>query len=169
MARAFIVEFDEEQHFSPLRYVTLGVLARTVEVNYDVTLYRRYYQDGEYFARFLRKHRLRGVAAATMSTPEGFLGALANFGDLSCNGFVKPKPCFPFVGGRIAQRAYYDCLRDFFYRSRHGVAMGLKPIIRVSLYQIEERVGCSLEQAHLGAVVEAVSSAVHSLAPDRRR
>jgi hypothetical protein len=149
-----IVEFDEEQHFSPFRYVTFRVLARTIEVHYDVTLYKRCCQGSEYFARFLRKHWLRGVTTARMPTPDSFLDALINLGDLSGNGFVKPKPCFPFVGGRIAQRAYYDCLRDFFYRSRSGVAMRLKPIIRVFLYQIEERVGCSLEQARFEAVVE---------------
>lgn len=161
-----IVEFDEEQHFSPFRYATLGIIKKTIEVDYDLGLYRGYCRSAEHFERFARKHRLRGMDVSEATTSQDFLAALAKSGNLSGNGFVSPKPCFPFVGGRIAQRAYYDCLRDFFHRSPPGVAMGLKPILRVSIYQVEERVGCALDKAEQCLVTEAVSSIVNSLVSD---
>lgn len=156
-----VVEFDEEQHFSPFRLATLSVVRRAVEVAYDLDSYRRYCREPLYVELFLKNHRLRGLDSSEFSSPRKLVDELSRHqDDLKRNGYVNPKRRFPFMGGRIAQRAYYDCLRDFFHASRHGKSMGLKPIIRVSIYQIEELIGGPMNRAEPRAVTEAVRSIV---------
>lgn len=153
-----IIEFDEEQHFSPFRHATLRPISETIEVRYDLSLYNKYCLSHETFVRFLEKHRIAHLGITAPCSTQSLLEALSGEGDLGSNGYVAPKKCFPFLGGRIAQRAYYDVLRDFFHRSKSGRKMGLKPIVRVSIYQIEERVGGSMEKAPFEAIVDAVAS-----------
>lgn len=45
--------------------------------------------------------------------------------------------------------------------------MGLKPIVRVSICQVEERVGCSMEKARFEAIVEAIGSILSNLRESR--
>ena len=158
-----IIEFDEEQHFSPFRLETLPVVQRTVEVAYDVELYRRYCCEPRYIERLLKKHRLRDPAWSRFLSPRALVNELARHQDaLKGVSYVRPTRQFPVLGGRIAQRAYYDCLRDFFHVSRAGKAMGLKPIVRVSIYQVEEMLGGPMDRAALQAVANAVRAVLPS-------
>jgi hypothetical protein len=158
-----IIEFDEEQHFSSFRLVTLPVIQRTVEVAYDLELYRKYCCEPRYTERLLKKHRLRDPAWSRFLSTRALVDELARHQDaLKGISYVRPTRQFPFFEGRIAQRAYYDCLRDFFHVSGAGKAMGLKPIISVSIYQVEELLGGPMDRAELQAVVDAVRAVLPS-------
>lgn len=127
-----IIEFDEEQHFSPYRKEALTILK---EKHIDLWFIESYLElciDIKHFDTMLKKQRIKYKADDILSLNE-FYEILVNTPNNS--NYIKERPGFDFVGGRIAQRAYYDLLRDLAYLSPKN--SHLKQIIRFSKYEIE--------------------------------
>ena len=125
-----IIEFDEEQHFTPARLDALRLLQKIEGLDF-LDLYKQLCEFEPYLNGFvLPKHRIR----------DKFDGPITNFSEFQVwhssitpkekkNGYIGPKPGFSFIGGRIAQRAYYDTLRDVAHLSASNTSK-LFPIIR---------------------------------------
>jgi|GEM_PF-1638360 len=146
-----LIEFDEEQHFSPCRMAVISTLADSVELGFDAAEHKSICMDEAAFTTFLRKSRLSQWRSAFRSLPtdaESFLRLLSEqLQGEELSGYVGPKPGFPFVGGRIAQRAYYDSLRDCFHVTRIGRSVGLRPTIRIAKRTVERMLGQPIERA----------------------
>lgn len=130
-----IVEFDEEQHFTPARLVTLNALAG---MDYEglAQVYSAIINNNNYFLNsVLGKHRLNFSAGDKVPAWEDFKDMVLANGK-SNNGYISPKNGFPYLGGRIAQRAYYDLLRDLAHLSEFNKGR-LNPAIRVPKFLIE--------------------------------
>ena len=97
-----IIEFDELQHFTEFRLQTLLHYPADMYLGFDIESYRSWCD--EYSIKALKK---------------------------GPSGYRKPRPEFPFEGGRAAQRALFDTFRDLL-PSRHG----LNPTIRISEFQL---------------------------------
>ena len=97
-----IIEFDEVQHFTEYRLRTLMHYPSYFRFGFDIDAYRVWcIQHSE---RALKKGQ---------------------------SGYRKPKPEFPFQGGRAAQRALFDACRDLL-----PPRYGLNPTIRISEFQL---------------------------------
>lgn len=136
-----LVEFDEEQHFSPYRRASLDALEGLVEVRYGLSAYREYCRDPAKFREFWRTSRLparllpgRGVVESSAQLASILF---RNQRDLPDSGYFRAVAGFPFTGGRIAQRAYYDTLRDCVHESPQWQACGMKPVFRISVWDVE--------------------------------
>jgi hypothetical protein len=159
-----LVEFDEEQHFSPFRLATIEILSPEVQgQRFDLDLYRRYCTDPVCFRRFWDKHRLPPDLLRPGQTPPRsvleFTGTiLRRLPPNPATRYYASVPGFPFVGGRIAQRAYYDALRDCYHLTREGRMLGLRPVIRIAKYQVESALGKSMGAAGASELQDAVAS-----------
>lgn len=159
-----LVEFDEEQHFSPFRLATLEILGQLIEPRFDIGLFMGYCLDPVCFRRFWLKHRLppdllRAGQAPPRSVLEFTGSLLRRLPPNPATRYYAPVSGFPFVGGRIAQRAYYDALRDCYHLTAEGCRLGLRSVIRVAKYQVEAALGKSMAVAgtdELRAAVAAV-------------
>lgn len=49
------------------------------------------------------------------------------------NNYIEKKPGFNYPGGRLAQRAVYDLMKDLY----HVIKPECKPIIRFSIFEFE--------------------------------
>lgn len=106
-----IVEFDEEQHFTPARKDTLKHLLNILPDNY-LSSYVEICNDLNYLNDFvLKKHRVKNKLKSLPKSFIYFVKWLEQSNEKS-SGYISEKKGFKFLGGRIAQRAYYDCLRD---------------------------------------------------------
>jgi len=106
-----IVEFDEEQHFTPARLETLNILKNSVKLPY-LDIYIEICNDLNYLnTAVLNKHRISFKLDKYPTTFKNFLEWLNNQ-EIKESGYIEGKNGFDFKGGRIAQRAYYDSLRD---------------------------------------------------------
>lgn len=106
-----IVEFDEEQHFTPARKETLKELSLVCDNNY-IDHYKSICNDLDYLNReVLTKNRINLKLEQVPENFTDFVNWLESK-NLKESGYIKSKNGFPFLGGRIAQRAYYDTLRD---------------------------------------------------------
>ncbi len=102
-----IVEFDELQHFTEFLFRTLMHYPSNLGFGFDIDTYRGWcIQHSE---RALKKGQF---------------------------GYRKPKPEFPFPGGRAAQRALFDTCRDLLPPRN-----GLNPTIRISEFQLPSLLG----------------------------
>lgn len=128
-----IVEFDEEQHFSPARLITLNALNNDSPEFYSY--YKTLLRKEIVYQGFLKKHRLK-LSANKILTFEELIDKL-NHLDVSGNGYIAPKNGFNYTGGRIAQRAYYDLLRDAAHLSAKNSL--LKPILRFPKVLFEQK------------------------------
>jgi hypothetical protein len=137
-----IVEFDEEQHFNTFRQATLNCIESKLKLRYSI-LYLQHCTDVDCFNRMLRKHRLRVTIDSIPNTVQDFV-KLVQQNATSNNNYIKPKPAFNFVGGRIAQRAYYDSLRDVAHLAE--VNSTLKEPLRFSLFEFEMKTGVKFER-----------------------
>ena len=105
--------------------------------------YRALCNDLAAFNAMLRKHRLP-VQVDRMPA------SLADFRELveryarPGNGYIKPKEQFNYLGGRIAQRAYYDALRDIAHLDERN--RFLLPPIRFSIFELERKTGQSIQK-----------------------
>ncbi len=97
-----IIEFDESQHFTAYRSLTLKHYPEDVCLGFDIDTYGSWCDQ-------------HSDDAFKKGPP----------------GYRKPKPEFPFHGGRAAQRALFDACRDLLPH-RHG----LKPTIRISEFEL---------------------------------
>ncbi len=106
-----IVEFDEEQHFTPARLDTIKHLMKILPNNYfsnftEICGSKNYLND-----HVLKKHRIKNKVESLPKSFIEFIEWLQKSNEKS-SGYICSKSGFEFLGGRIAQRAYYDCLRD---------------------------------------------------------
>ncbi len=155
-----LVEFDEEQHFSPYRSAAIDALAGTVEMRFDAAAYRRYCTDPDKFREFWRKSRLpsRLLPPRGLVTDKSQLAAILfrNQGAIPDSGYIRAKVGFPFAGGRIAQRAYYDALRDCIHLAEGWRGRGFRPVLRVAVWDLEARLGGGTGRASAAALRKAV-------------
>ncbi|SEM30526.1 hypothetical protein SAMN04488008_11452 [Maribacter orientalis] len=106
-----IVEFDEEQHFTPARMDTIPHLQDILPDNY-FSIFKKICNDKNYLNDYvLKKHRIKNKLDNVPKSFIEFVGWLEQSNEKS-SGYICKKNGFEFFGGRIAQRAYYDCLRD---------------------------------------------------------
>ncbi len=106
-----IVEFDEEQHFTPARKDTLKFL-KTILPDIYVSEYLNICNDPDYLNdAVLKKNRIKNRLSILPDTHNEFIQWLQE-SDERISGYIEPKKGFDYPGGRIAQRAYYDSLRD---------------------------------------------------------
>jgi len=120
-----IVEFDEEQHFSPARMLTLQAL--TDENIKFKSYYSSLLKRLDIYLEFLKKHRLKLQTSGVVPTFSELIEAISN-PEVKVSGYIESKTGFNYKGGRIAQRAYYDLLRDVAHLSSENKS--LKPILR---------------------------------------
>ena len=119
-----IVEFDEEQHFTPALRDALIIQSENIENKFN-QYYLDILDDLEYLKMVLKKHR---VNYSFDKYPAAFSELVEVLKNQKVSGYIKPKNGFPYIGGRIAQRAYYDCLRNAAHLSEAN--SGFRPILR---------------------------------------
>ena len=130
-----IIEFDEEQHFTPARLITFEALNKD-EFGQMIHFYDLICRNfGYFYSQVLPKHRIKQAQSDSVPAWDTFKQYLSE-NENPNNGYIKPKPGFPYPGGRIAQRAYYDLLRDLAHHSNHNQGK-LLPIIRVPKFTLE--------------------------------
>ena len=106
-----IVEFDEEQHFTPARMDTIKHLKEILSDNY-FSKFTEICTDKDYLNDYvLKKHRIKNKIENVPKSFIEFTKWLEQSNEKP-SGYICKKNGFEFLGGRIAQRAYYDCLRD---------------------------------------------------------
>jgi hypothetical protein len=130
-----IIEFDEEQHFTPAKLLTVNAVDE-----FEPSQMNKYYKiicsNNDYFHQYvLQKHRIKLSDSSSVPTWSQLKEALVQK-DNAGNGYIKPKSGFPFIGGRIAQRAYYDLLRDMAHYSDFNKPR-LLPAIRFPMFLME--------------------------------
>lgn len=114
-----IVEFDEEQHFTPARKDTLRYLSNILP-DYFLSKINEICNDKEYLNKcVLKKHRIKNRLETIPKTFIEFVKWLEQSNEKP-SGYICGKNGFKFLGGRIAQRAYYDCLRDTAHLSERN-------------------------------------------------
>ncbi len=132
-----IVEFDEEQHFTPARRDSLLILSESMKIPY-ADRFINICNDLNYVNNdVLKKHRIKPKLD---SIPDSF-SEFKNWLDkanVSESGYIAAKPAFNYKGGRIAQRAYYDCLRDVTHLSKFNKRNKLQPPLRFAKYTFEK-------------------------------
>lgn len=130
-----IIEFDEEQHFTPARMDTLKRLSEIVQTSY-IALYMNICSDIKYLqTEVFKKHRLKSTIQQVPKTFSEFIDWLIDSNEKS-SGYIAGKNGFEFLGGRIAQRAYYDCLRDTAHFSPKNP--GMKTPLRFPKKEFED-------------------------------
>jgi hypothetical protein len=130
-----IIEFDEEQHFTPARMDTLKSLSKILETPY-IAPYIEICSDIKYLQlEVFNKHRLKSKIFQIPKTFLEFNTWLINSNEKS-SGYICKKNGFEFLGGRIAQRAYYDSLRDTAHLSPKNPNM--KVPLRFSKKEFED-------------------------------
>lgn len=106
-----IVEFDEEQHFTPARKDCLVELKNILPDTYLLKS-KELCDNLDYLNnKVLTKHRIKNKLMSTPNTFNEFVDWLMVSKE-KVSGYISAKQGFEYLGGRIAQRAYYDCLRD---------------------------------------------------------
>lgn len=130
-----IVEFDEEQHFTPARLVTFTALDENDYAGL-IQLYAAIINNNDYFHNsVLKKHRMKFSSDDNVPNWEDFKEMILTYSKPN-NGYIRPTVGFPYLGGRIAQRAYYDLLRDLAHLSVSNKNR-LEPVIRIPKFLIE--------------------------------
>jgi len=112
-----IVEFDEEQHFTPARMDTISHLQEILP-DYYFSVFKKICSDKNYLNDYvLKKHRIKNKLNNVPTSFIEFVTWLEQSNE-KLSGYISKKKGFEFLGGRIAQRAYYDCLRDTAHLSK---------------------------------------------------
>ena len=129
-----LIEFDEEQHFTIYRKESIRLIKGYFPTNFW-SKYLVHFENIEYQKQMLIKHMINYQVEELIDSIHSFEDIISKHtNDKNC--YVKSKRDFPFIGGRIAQRAYFDILRDiaqFDKRNSH-----LESIIRFSKFEFEE-------------------------------
>jgi hypothetical protein len=102
-----IIEFDEAQHFSDKRLITIKKL----------NSYFKFHFHNDYLSLFKNPQIIESYEKAIKGR----------------SGFISPKKGFNYKGGRISQRAFYDTLKDVAHLSQKNKS--LSPIIRFSMFE----------------------------------
>ena len=155
-----IIEFDEEQHFNTFRAASLRHLSAQLGPKY-LPHYQKCCRNPNYFNQMLRKHQLRIVVKSVPETVQSFID-LVQANAKPRNGYIETKTGFNFVGGRIAQRAYYDTLRDVAHLSRKNPSFG--PPLRLTMFEFEKEAGREFSQIPLDELRSLVERRLNVLA-----
>jgi hypothetical protein len=110
LAGTRIVEFDEEQHFTPPRLFTLQRLSESIDLKYSREFISICNDTAYLNSQVIPKHRIKGGIRQLPANIQEFREWLEQHAKTS--GYVEAKNGFAYHGGRISQRAYYDTLRD---------------------------------------------------------
>ena len=76
----------------------------------------------------LRKHRLRVRVGSIPMDVTGFRRLIEAYASEN-NGYIEPKSGFEYIGGRVAQRALYDSLRDIAHFAKENAGFRPPPAI----------------------------------------
>jgi hypothetical protein len=148
-----IVEFDEEQHFTPARSITLDLMNSLLCAPY-FDEYLLICEDLNYFNNeVLLKHRIKHAIPEFGFSFSAFTKWISNE-DIKSSGYIEAKAGFPYKGGRISQRAYYDSLRDTAHLSPHN--SHLNPAIRFAKKRFEDEVGKTFKRIPVSEVARQI-------------
>ena len=137
-----IIEFDEEQHFTPHRMKTIQLFFDHLPFSND---YETLFVQEDVRLRSILKLRLRNALDnITFMDLERTAGKINEYvyGRNLNNNYIRPSRGFNYPGGRLAQRAVYDLMKDLF----HIVEEGYEPIIRFSIFEFEKEYGVLFNQ-----------------------
>ncbi len=130
-----IVEFDEEQHFTPARKDTL-IFLKTILPDSYLSEYIDICSDLDYLNNaVLKKNRIKDRLSILPDSHKDFIQWLHD-SEEKISGYIEPKKGFDYTGGRIAQRAYFDSLRDTAHLSPKNKS--LEPPLRFAKKQFED-------------------------------
>jgi len=150
-----IVEFDEEQHFTPARKDTFKYLANILPDNYFTT-FKDICGNLNYLNGFvLKKHRIKNKLKNIPTSFIKFIEWLELSGEKS-SGYISSKNGFDFLGGRIAQRAYYDCLRDTAHLSEKNYT--LKSPLRFAKKIFEDETGVKFAEIPITKIKDIIKN-----------
>lgn len=152
-----IVEFDEEQHFTPARLDSLQILKEIDEFPF-IDLYTDLCKNNSYLNRYvLPKHRVKENFENDINDFQGFQTWLHSITPPDKkNGYIEAKPGFTFIGGRIAQRAYYDSLRDIAHLATANETK-LTPIIRFPKVYVALILKKEFDQVSMGELQKVIA------------
>jgi|25_taG_2_1085351.scaffolds.fasta_scaffold01231_5 hypothetical protein len=155
-----IVEFDEEQHFTPAFRQSMMVQSKTIDQKFS-KFYLEILSDVNYLNdEVLKKHRIKSRFKEFPNNNQ-FLEAIENE---KVSGYIKPKKAFDYLGGRMSQRAYYDCLRNAAHLSSKNTE--LQPILRFPKKFFEDATNKkfgTIEKEQLKELIAAYLKNVYSL------
>jgi len=139
-----IIEFDEEQHFTPALHTAMKVQEQNIPSPF-FDRYIKIMEDLEYLNKqVLPKHRIKNRLSCVPENYTRFISWLADVNEKS-SGYIETKNNgFPHLGGRIAQRAYYDCLRNAAHLSAENT--NLESPLRFAKKYFENATGRSFNQ-----------------------
>ncbi|MCK6610959.1 MAG: hypothetical protein L6Q78_07950 [Bacteroidia bacterium] len=149
-----IVEFDEEQHFTLALFAALQIQSRQIKNEFN-DHYLQILNDVNYLNNHVfRKHRIKNKVVAFPESFSAFLQWLQNVNEKE-SGYIEPKENgFPYLGGRMAQRAYYDCLRNAAHFSNKN--MGMLSPLRFPKKYFEDTAGLSFNKIGKDGIKEMI-------------
>ena len=157
-----IIEFDEEQHFTPFRLYSLNKISSSLDLVYT-TEFIELCENLEYFNNeVLKKHRVKLILKKVPTDISDFRKILEKYAyenytkkDKKISGYIRPKKEFPFIGGRIAQRAYFDILREIAPLSPKND--NLEKTVRISKNKFERMESNSFHKISSSRIKEIIS------------
>jgi len=130
-----IVEFDEEQNFTPPRKFTLQILREFCDRPF-ISPYILICNDLRYLnGHVIPKHQIKAGIHTYPATIKSFTDWL-EIHVTSSPAHVEAKNGFNYLGGRISQRAYYDTVFDVAHLARQNDH--LNPPLRFAKRTFEE-------------------------------
>ena len=158
-----IVEFDEEQHFTPARLETLHILKKSIKLPYLDT-YIKICNDLNYLnSEVLTKHRISLKLETYPSSFNDFLKFLKS-PKIKESGYIESKNGFEFKGGRIAQRAYYDCLRDTAHLSPKNKSLDYPLRFPKRLFELKTNLSfSSINNDDIKTIIKEILKEVYNL------
>jgi len=147
-----IVEFDEEQHFTPSLFTVIKQQSRSVELAF-ADYYYSVLADIDYLnAEVLKKNRVKHRFDVYPANHNSFIAAIESE---KVSGYIKPKENgFNYVGGRLAQRAYYDSLRNAAHLSPKNQGFG--PVLRFPKKCFEDKAGVNFSRLGLDQIEDYI-------------
>lgn len=132
-----LIEFDEEQHFTPSLLTVMSKQTQFIELGFT-GYYHETLKDIQYLNNdVLRKNRIKHRFETYPLDHNIFIDAIKNE---KVSGYIKPiENGFNYIGGRLAQRAYYDSLRNAAHLSSKN--QYLNPILRFPKKFFEDKTG----------------------------
>ena len=154
-----IVEFDEEQHFTPSLYTVLNKQTQVVKLAFS-KYYLKLLKNISYLNdEVLKKNRVKYRFDEYPRSHKDFMTAIQSE---NSSGYIKPKHNgFPYLGGRVAQRAYYDSLRNVAHLSPKN--NGFKSILRFPKRYFEEKSGMGFSSISSDQLIVLIKNCLSDL------
>jgi hypothetical protein len=154
-----MVEFDEEQHFTPALRDALHIQSQSIDLAFNHTYQSILTDIGYLNNKVLKKHRIKQRFSPYPTFKEDFVVSLQKE---NVSGYIRAiENGFPYIGGRIAQRAYYDCLRNAAHLSPRN--KGLQPILRFPKTYFEQKSGLPFNSLSNNQLAEFIKSFMSSV------